>query len=300
MSTPKGVDIELQARDGLKLRIVHYPVAPSRGVIVFLHGLSEHADRHKLFAAHLNRAGWRVLVPDLRGHGHSGGVRGGIQQDDDPLHDLAAVLDLAEQLAPGELRVLVGHSLGGAVAARFVSALAQPPETAPWVRPVDGLVLSAPALEPTMGMLQKALLSTMGRLMQDLPLPIVFKPEWGSSDPDVIREFEQDPLAHKKVTPRLAAFIVQHGRIAMSRAAQWTRQTLVVYTPADRLISPRACEEFAALLPQGLSSIRSFPDLAHDMLRDRGKEKVYQAITQWLDQVFPADRQARQHAGTYP
>jgi alpha-beta hydrolase superfamily lysophospholipase len=290
VSTPTPVDIELQAVTRLRLRIAHHPVSPTRGVIVFLHGLSEHADRHKLIAARLNQAGWSVLAPDLRGHGHSGGTRGGIQKDDDPLHDLASVMDLSARLYPGQTQVLMGHSLGGAIAARFVSALAEPLEKAAWARPVDGLVLSAPALEPTMGMLQKTLLSTMGRLMQDLPLPIVFKPEWGSSDPEVIREFELDPLAHKKVTPRLAAFIVQQGLITMSRASHWTRPTLLVYTPADRLISPRACQDFAARLPKRLSSIRSFPALAHDMLRDRDKAKVYEAVVDWLDTVFPPTR----------
>lgn len=293
MTPPDGIDIALQARDGLTLHAVHYPVATPRGVLVFLHGLSEHARRHALLAAHLNQAGWSVLSPDMRGHGHSGGTRGGIQKDDDPLHDLAVVLDLAGRLHPGHKRVLMGHSLGGCVTARFVSALAQPAEDAPWVRPVDGLVLSAPALEPTMGMLQKALLTTMGRLMQDLPMPIVFKPEWATSDPAVIREFEMDPLAHKKVTPRLASFIVQQGRVTMGRAAQWTRPTLMLYTPADRLISPRACDDFVSRLPKELASVKTFPALAHDMLREPGRAAVYQAIVKWLDKTFPPG-QARQ------
>jgi alpha-beta hydrolase superfamily lysophospholipase len=279
--------MELQGHDGLKLRIRHHHVSPARGVVVFLHGLSEHADRHHPFIQHLEQAGWAVLAPDLRGHGHSGGVRGGISQEDDPLLDLAAVLDRAQQLYPAHVRVLIGHSLGGCIAARFVAAMAKPPESVPWARPVDALVLSAPALEPTMGMLQKALLTTMGRLMQDVPLPIVFKPEWGSSDPEVIQEFLTDPLAHRKVTPRLASFIVQQGRMAMSRASQWACPTFLAYTPADKLISPRACEAFAAQAPKGMVTIQSFPAQAHDMLRDQSKVAVFQAICQWLDTVFP-------------
>jgi len=287
VSDHQGTDLALTARDGLQLHVVHWPVTPARGVIVFLHGLSEHARRHQQVVTHLNRAGWSVLAPDLRGHGLSGGTRGGIQQDDDPLHDLAAVMDLAARLHPTGPRVLMGHSMGGAISARFAAALAEPSEAAVWSRPLDALVLSAPALEPSMGMVQKALLSTMGRLMQDVPMPIVFKPEWGSSDPEVVSEFLADPLAHKKVTPRLAAFMSQQGRISLSRAAQWTRPTLLLHTPADRLVSPTACETFAARLPAGLGRIQRFPTLAHDMLRDRGKEQVYQAITQWLDEVLP-------------
>jgi alpha-beta hydrolase superfamily lysophospholipase len=287
VSQPTGTDLALAAHDGLQLQVAHHPVVPSRGTVVFVHGLSEHARRHQPVIQHLNATGWSVLAPDLRGHGLSGGTRGGIQREDDPLRDLAAVVDLARRLHPSGPLVLMGHSMGGAISARFVSALAQPPEPADWARPVDALVLSAPALEPTMGMVQKTLLSTMGRLMQDVPMPVVFKPEWGSSDPEVVREFMQDPLAHKKVTPRLAAFMSQQGRVTLSRAGTWTRPTLLVHTPADRLVSPQACEDFVARLPTGLGRIERFPELAHDMLRDRGKERVYQTVSQWLDEQFP-------------
>lgn len=282
--TQAGEDLTLSARDGLKLHIVHRPVKDERGVVVMLHGLSEHARRHTQAADSLNRAGWSVVSPDMRGHGLSEGTRGGgMKQDDDLLHDLAAVMDLSATLHPGRPRVLFGHSSGGAVAARFAAELALPPsEQAAWARTIDGLVLSSPALEPTIGLLQKALLTTMGRLMQDVPMPVVFKPEWVSSDPEVIREFDEDTLVHKKVTSRLATFIVQQGRVTMARAAQWPCPTLLLYTPADRLISPRACEAFAARVPKKLITTKTFPALAHDLLREPGREQVYQTIHRWL------------------
>jgi alpha-beta hydrolase superfamily lysophospholipase len=288
VSTQPGTDLTLQARDGLKLHIVHWPVNKPHGVVVLLHGLSEHARRHTMAAEQLNLAGWSVLSPDLRGHGLSDGPRGGLAQDDDLLHDLAAVMDLAERLHPGLRRVVFGHSTGGAIAARFVSALAEPLEEPVWARRVDGLILSSPALEASMGLLQKALLTTMGKLIQDVPLPVVFKPEWLSSDPAVIREFDQDRLAHKKVTPRLASFIVQQGRITMARAHQWACPTLLLYTPGDRLISPQACEAFAARLPKPLITVKAFPSLAHDLLREPGRAQVYRAVREWLPQSFPA------------
>jgi hypothetical protein len=34
-------------------------------------------------------------------------------------------------------------------------------------------------------------------------------------------------------------------------------------------------------------TIQSFPAQAHDMLRDQSKVAVFQAISQWLDTVFP-------------
>lgn len=283
-----GIDLTLQARDGLKLHVVHHPVASPRGVVVLLHGLSEHARRHTLAARSLNQAGWGVLAPDMRGHGLSGGTRGGgLQQDDDLLADLAQVVDLARARHPGVPLVIFGHSSGGALAARFVAAWAPPAEHADWMRRVDGLILSSPALEPTMGFLQKAMLTTMGRLIQDVPMPVVFKPEWVSTDPQVIQEFDADPLIHKKVTARLASFIVQQGRIVMSRAGQWPCPTLLLYTPDDRLISPKACEAFAAALPKRLITTHTYPAMAHDLLREPGRAKVFQAAQRWLDKHFP-------------
>ena len=73
-----------------------------------------------MWPAQLNAWGWSVLGYDQRGHGRSDGPRGGLGADDDLLHDLAAVIDAVRAALPGPL-VLLGHSMGGLVAARFVA-----------------------------------------------------------------------------------------------------------------------------------------------------------------------------------
>lgn len=55
--------------------------------------------------------------------------------------------------------MLLGHSMGGLVASRFVAL---------GVRPVDALVLSSPALDPGLGAVQKLLLATLPRLAPNL------------------------------------------------------------------------------------------------------------------------------------
>lgn len=276
------------ARDGLKLHLSHWPVAAPKGVVVLLHGLSEHGQRYAGTARRLNEVGWSVVAPDLRGNGLSEGPRGAVKHDDDFLHDLAAVLDLIEQHYPGLPRVLLGHSLGGALAARFACAQALPREDINWARPLDGVILSAPALQPTMSLVQKALLSTMGRLILDVAVPVAFKPEWLNSDPVVIEEMNQDPLAHKKITPRVALFLAGQGPIVQRRAASWTIPTLMLYAPEDRLVMREGCERFMKALPTDLSTVQAFPGLKHDLLRESGKDKVHQALQQWLTQTFPA------------
>jgi alpha-beta hydrolase superfamily lysophospholipase len=135
-------------------------------------------------------------------------------------------------------------------------------------------------------MVQKALLTTMGRLMLDVALPLVSKPEWVTSDPEVIREAEQDPLGHRQITPRLALFIDGQGRVTLNRAAHWAVPTLLMYSPRDRLISPPACVEFKRRADAQRVTVQAFPELAHNMLRDTHRHLVFEAAGQWLSTHF--------------
>lgn len=278
----------IHARDGLTLHLSHWPLTAPKGVVVFLHGLTEHGQRYKELGQRLNALGWSVVAPDMRGHGLSGGPRGGMSRDDDFLHDLAAVIDAARSTYPEGPLVLFGHSTGGALATRFASAQALPREDVAWARPIDGLMLSVPALQPTMSLVQKALLSTMGRLIQDVAVPVAFKPEWSSSDPVVIAEFNDDPLTHTKITSRAALFLAGLAPVVMRRAPSWTIRTLMLYTPDDRLVVPQGCERFMAAMPADLGTTQAFPGLLHDMLREPDRARVHLAVEQWLATHFPA------------
>ena len=138
----------LTTADGLALHLHTWPLpaAPARGSVLLVHGLGEHGGRYAHVAAHLTQAGWAVVGYDQRGHGRSGGPRGGLAGADSLLADLGLLIDHTRGRLPGPL-VLLGHSMGGLVAGRYVAEglSAQP---APWWQPVDALVMSSPALDP--------------------------------------------------------------------------------------------------------------------------------------------------------
>lgn len=110
----------IAARDGLKLRVYHFPIERPQGLVVFLHGLCEHAGRYADVAQHLNTQGWAVVSYDHRGHGQSEGARGTVQQDDDFMVDLATVLDATQAVYPQLPRILMGASMGGLMAATWL------------------------------------------------------------------------------------------------------------------------------------------------------------------------------------
>ncbi len=272
----------LTAADGLVLHLHYWPCAAPRGTVLIVHGLGEHAGRYAHVAAALNGWGWSVVAHDHRGHGRSAGPRGRIDRDEALLEDLALVIDTVRAQQPGRL-LLLGHSMGGLIAARFVAEALQP-QPAAWSREVDALVLSSPALAADMNAVQRLLLATLGRLAPDLAVGNGLKPEWVSRDVEVVRAYVADPLVHDRITPRLARFILDGGEFVRSLAPRWRVPTLLMWAGADRCVAPRGSVEFAAAAPAGVVQAQVFEGLAHEIFNEPERAQVIARLGDWLAQ----------------
>jgi len=282
---PSALPATLNAADGLKLHLQAWPAAePARGTVLIVHGLGEHIGRYVHVAERLNTWGWAVTGYDHRGHGRSEGARGGLHRADDLLDDLGRVVDCVRTAHAGPL-LLLGHSLGGLVAARFVAGGIGTPEA--WYRPVDGLVLSSPALDPGMNAGQKLLLALLGRLAPNLAVGNGLKPEWISHDAAVVQRYADDPLVHDRVTPRLARFIVDSARVVRERAPQWTLPTLLLYAGSDRCVSPGGSAGFAAAAPQARVATHEFRSLYHEIFNEPEQAQVFDRLGEWLARQGP-------------
>jgi alpha-beta hydrolase superfamily lysophospholipase len=267
----------LAAADGVPLHLHHWPVAGAAcGQVLIVHGLGEHGGRYAAVAAALNQSGWDVRGWDHRGHGRSGGARGALPHGDALLDDLALVLDgLPQATGP---RVLLGHSMGGLVAARLVAAALA-------TRQVDALVLSSPALAADMSLLQKGLLALLGPLLPNLALGNGLQPAWVSRDPAVVRAYVADPLVHDRITPRLARFIIDGGASVRQWAPRWTLPTLLLWAGSDRCVAPAGSAAFAAAAPAAVVQARCFDDLAHEIFNEPERDQVLAELLGWLGQT---------------
>ena len=276
--------------DGTTLHLQRWPTPqPARGTVLIVHGLGEHIARYGHVAQRLNESGWNVVGHDHRGHGRSEGPRSVIPQDDSMLKDLALVIDTVRAEQPGPL-VLLGHSMGGLIASRFVAegVGAQPP--AGWSRSVDALVLSSPALAADVGAVKKTLLNTLASATPDLSMNNGLQADWISRDPKVVAAYKADPLVHDRISGRLARFIADEGPATVAAASRWSVPTLLMYAGADRLVNPAGSRAFAAAAPPGAVTVQAFDDLYHELFNESepGRLRVFSALHQWLNARFPA------------
>jgi len=271
----------LRTADGLKLHL-HRWGAPGghKGRVLIVHGLGEHGARYAVVAAALSDAGWAVDGYDQRGHGLSDGARGALPHADALLADLARVIDALH--VPGERLVLLGHSMGGLVAARFV-AEALAPHPAAWSRTPHALVLSSPALDAGLNAFQKLQLKLAEKAAPDRALGNGLKPEWISRDPAVVRAYVADPLVHDRITPRLARFIVDGGGYVRALAPRWRVPTLLMWAGGDRCVAPAGSAALAEAAPPAVLQSRRFHGLAHEIFNEPERDEVLTHLVGWLD-----------------
>lgn len=268
--------------DGAVLRTLAWPRpggAPSRGSVVLVHGLGEHAGRYAHVAAQLNAWGFDVLGYDQYGHGGSDGRRGTLTSPDRLLRDLAAIIDQVRASAPpGTPLVLLGHSMGGAVAALFVARD---------LRPVDALVLSSPALASGMRGWQRGLAALLGRCAPGFTIGSRLPIERISHDAAEVAAYRADPHCHDRISGPLAGFIDRAGPEVLRAAPSWRVPTLLLYAGDDHLVDASGSARLAAATPDGMLAARMFPSHYHELFNEAERAPVFDALQAWLAVRLP-------------
>lgn len=276
---PQRVSLAAPGGETLVLRRLPAP-GPARAVVVLVHGLGEHAGRYHALAERLHGWGFAVWAHDHHGHGASSGARGGLPSELRLVDDLALVIDDARAANPGLPLVLLGHSLGGLVAASLVAR---------GVRPVDGLVLSSPGFDPGLNGFQKLLLAVLPRIAPNLRVGNGLDDNFLSHDRAVVQAYRDDPLTHDRIGSQLARFLAYEGETVLRAAPRWPVPTLLLYAGDDRLVKPAASRAFAqAAVASGQVEAHGFETLYHELFNELEAQPVFDALERWLERRFPA------------
>lgn len=267
----------LAAQDGTALYTQSWlPSEEARGVLVIAHGLAEHSGRYELLAARLVRAGFAVHALDHRGHGRSPGRRANIDRFDSVVADLRALIDTARDQHPGRPVILLGHSMGGAIALTFALRSQEA---------IAGLVLSAPAVGvsadvPRLQVLAARWLSVLAPNAGVLKLPA----EALSRDPMVVRAYVNDPLVYTGSIPaRTLAELLAAMQAFPATVGQLRIPVLVLHGTGDTLVPLADCMPVYERMGSPDRSVRTYPELYHEVFNEPERETVIADLLAWLD-----------------
>ncbi|MFM0729191.1 lysophospholipase [Paraburkholderia sediminicola] len=269
--------------DGIELPLYRWPAtAPLRGTVALVHGLAEHAGRYAALADRLNPAGFELIAIDLRGHGHAPGKRVWVNRFDDYLLDAQALLDeAATSCAP---LFLMGHSMGGAVAALYAIERLEASG-----RRLSGLILSSPALAPGRDVPRWMLKvsQVISRIWPTFPAMKIDAALLSRLQP-VVNANRNDPLVHHGAIPARtgAELLLAMARIERGRAA--LRVPLLVYHgTADKLTEPNGSRDFGAHAGSPDKTLTMHEDSYHETMNDLDRDRVIAALIEWIEAHLP-------------
>lgn len=262
---------------GAALRIHRWlPVSPPRAIILLAHGYAEHGGRYADVAQRLNVAGLGLYAIDHMGHGQSDGVPGYISHFQLYLDGMSALLACVQREWPNMPLLLLGHSMGGLIAARFMAS---------HQRFFVAAALSGPALQAGGG--PRPLTKLLGRLLSR------FAPHLGvmaldsdgvSRDPDLVARYRADPLVYRgKMSARLAAEMLREMSAAQREASAITLPLLIQHGSADRLTAPSGSQRFFGALGSADKQIKIYDGLYHEIYNEPERDEVIGDVITWFD-----------------
>lgn len=266
---------ELRTADGVNLAGQAWMPPQPRAVIVVVHGIAEHSGRYAFLAERANRQGVGVVAVDLRGHGRSPGERSYVERFDDYLLDVDALLLQAQRLAAGRPLFLMGHSMGGAIALRWLAQRG---------RPLAGLLLSSAALKIG-GDVPRLLVALAPLLSRWLPhlRGTRLDPALISRDPAAVAAYVGDPLVSLQAPPaRTGAELLRIMAANRASAPGLGAPVYLFHGDADRLTDPAGSREIFDLWGGPDRSLRPWPGSRHETLNDLDREAVAAELLDWV------------------
>jgi acylglycerol lipase len=256
------------------------PSPEPRATIVLAHGASEHSGRYAWTGEEFVKRGYAVYAIDHRGHGRSEGPRAVIDRMSNAVEDLHTLVERAHAKHPDRPLVLLGHSMGGAVALSY---------TAEHEDALDALVLSgalaaleaAPAVQRAAGRVLSIVAPKLGVVGIDSSAV--------SRDPQVVTDYDADPLNyHGKLPARTVAELSQAIDGYPDAVARFKLPMLVMHGGADRLTPIAGSQMVVERAASEDKTFVRYDELFHEILNEPERQQVLDDIADWLDARFPA------------
>jgi alpha-beta hydrolase superfamily lysophospholipase len=250
--------------------VSEYPNAKETWIALLAHGYGEHIGRYNHVAEALLKVGAAVVGPDHEGHGRSEGEQVLISDFEKVVEDLHNVAIRSMEKNPGLPLVLIGHSMGGMIAARYAQRFGET---------LTALVLSGPAVGSRSGITQLLTLDPI----PDLPID----PEILSRDPEAQKAYANDPL-------------VWHGPFKRKTLEAWIEiidtieagpklgelPTLWIHGEQDLLVPLEETRAVIERLKGSRFESKIYPGARHEVFNEINRDEVVADVVGFVQRVL--------------
>ncbi|GAA5955567.1 hypothetical protein JCM8115_006791 [Rhodotorula mucilaginosa] len=281
--------------------------------LVFCHGINDYGGKFAVHADHFLDAGYRVVVPDLPGHGRSTGIHVYTPRmealadavyaviKDVALQDSRLVQEQEGSYTQTRKVFVAGQSLGGFTATLTCLKYGAPVDTslpsashASFRPTISGGIFLCPmlAISPesrpayAVELAARALASIAG------PLPFASANKGkNSEDPSVEEQFDQDPQTYSgKLRIATGLAVLQAITEINDKLSHLRVPFLLCHGTGDRVTSYHGSERLLREAESTDKELKLYPDYQHILLRkgkdaadDMRRQTVLNDMLEWLD-----------------
>ncbi|EWT03297.1 lysophospholipase [Intrasporangium oryzae NRRL B-24470] len=239
-------------------------------IALIVHGYGEHCGRYAHVARRLVDDGAVVYAVDHVGHGRSEGERALIDDIETVCEDVHLLEGLARGEHPTLPLVLIGHSMGGLIAARYAQR---------WGDGLACIVLSGPVIgtwAPLDGLLA-------ADVIPDVPIdPAVL-----SRDPAVGQAYLDDELVWHGSFKRATLESLRHAMGNVRASGPVDDPLLWIHGEEDRLVPIAGSRIGWRDLKGRHSSAKSYPGARHEIFNETNQDEVIGDVVAFIHEHVP-------------
>jgi alpha-beta hydrolase superfamily lysophospholipase len=274
-------ELTFEGVGGLKIAATSWrPERPVRGVMILVHGFNSHSGYMTWPAEQFAESGFAAYAHDHRGRGRSQGERFYVEKFSDWLADLHKMVEIARSENPGVPVYMLGHSVGGVIAASYVFR---------HQNEVAGLICESFAFDVGLPHLIQLAFQGASHLVPHLPL-YSLKNEIFSRDPAVVAAMNNDPLIeHEKQPVETASEVLKAAARLGENMPNFKVPVFIIHGTDDKATRPEGSQYFYDNVGSADKTLKLYEGGYHDLLNDIDKEIVMADILAWVNQRVPAD-----------
>jgi alpha-beta hydrolase superfamily lysophospholipase len=261
--------------------IVFNPAGKPKATIVALHGFNDRKAAFNELGTWLAARGYRLVAYDQAGYGarQDRGIWAGTDQ---LVRDLIYRVRVEKSGAPEVPVWVLGESMGGAVA--LVAAAKEPEQL-----DVAGLILSAPAVwggEAVKPYVRRSL-AVLAQVAPDMTLTGGDLGILASDNIPMLIELGQDPLYLRSARVDSLVGIFELMDEAVRVGPDVRLPVTILNGDVDQIILPDIQKEFVQSMPPDTCREVRYPGGWHMLLRDLGRETVFEDVLAVLEGQHP-------------